>query len=54
MMLHRFKESIAAYTKSLEIHHDKDPNAYINIATCYANMKDYHQSIEFYLKAFYS
>jgi tetratricopeptide (TPR) repeat protein len=52
MMLHRFKESIAAYTKSLEIHHDKDPNAYINIATCYANIKEYHQSIEFYLKAF--
>jgi tetratricopeptide (TPR) repeat protein len=52
MMLDRYEEAIAAFNKSLEIHQDKDPNAYINIATCYGNLEDFQQSVEFYLKAF--
>ena len=52
MMLSRCEEAIAAFNKSLEIHKDKDPNAYINIATCYKILKKYQQSVEFYLKAF--
>ena len=51
MMLDRNEEAIAAFNKSLEIHQDKDPNAYINIATCYGNLEKYQQSVEFYLKA---
>ena len=52
MMLHHCEEAIAAFNKSLEIHKDKDPNTYINIATCYGILEKYPQSVEFYLKAF--
>jgi tetratricopeptide (TPR) repeat protein len=51
MMLDRYEEAIAAFNKSLEIHQDKDPNAYVNIATCYGNLEKFQKSIEFYLKA---
>jgi tetratricopeptide (TPR) repeat protein len=51
MMLDRCEEAIAAFNKSLAIHQDKDPNAYVNIATCYGNLEKYQQAVEFYLKA---
>ncbi|MDZ7635114.1 MAG: tetratricopeptide repeat protein [Bacteroidales bacterium] len=52
MMLDRCEEAIIAFNKSLEIFQAKDPNAYINIATCYGKMEKYQQSVEYYLKAF--
>ena len=51
MMLDRCEEAIEAFNKSLEIHHDKDPNTYINIATCYDKLDNYQQSVKFYLEA---
>jgi tetratricopeptide (TPR) repeat protein len=52
MRLGRYEEAIDAFNRSLEIHKDKDPNAFINIASCYSLLDKYQQSIEFYLKAF--
>jgi tetratricopeptide (TPR) repeat protein len=52
MMLKRCDEAISAFNKSLAIYQDKDPNAYINIATCYSMLDKYQQADEFYLKAF--
>jgi tetratricopeptide (TPR) repeat protein len=52
MRLGRYKEAIDAFNRSLEIHKDKDPGAYINIASCYSLQAKYQQSIEFYLEAF--
>ena len=52
MMLKRSDEAISAFNKSLDIYQDKDPNAYINIATCYGMLEKYQQADEFYLKAF--
>ncbi len=52
MMLDRCEEAIPAFNKSLEIFQYKEPNTYINIATCYSKMGKYQQSVEYYLKAF--
>ena len=52
MMLKRSDEAISAFNKSLDIYQDKDPNTYINIATCYSMLDKYQQADEFYLKAF--
>ena len=52
MMLKRFEEAITAFNRSLEIYQDKDPNTYINVATCYSKLEKYQQADEFYLKAF--
>jgi tetratricopeptide (TPR) repeat protein len=52
MMSDRLDEAISAFNKSLEIYKDKNPDAYINIATCYSILKNYPQAVEFYLKAF--
>ena len=51
MMSDRCEEAIAAFNRSLEIHQDKDPSAYINIATCYDNLGNFQQSVKFYLEA---
>ena len=52
MMLNRDEEAITAFNKSLEIYTYKEPNTYINIATCYGKLEKYQQAIDFYLKAF--
>ncbi len=52
MMLDRCEEAIIAFNRSLEIFQAKEPNAYINIATCYNKMGKSAQSVEYYLKAF--
>jgi tetratricopeptide (TPR) repeat protein len=52
MRLDRCEEAIIAFNKSVELFHDKEPSAYINIAVCYAKMEKYQQAVESYLKAF--
>ncbi|MBN1387064.1 MAG: tetratricopeptide repeat protein [Bacteroidales bacterium] len=52
MMLKRYEEAIDTFKKSLEVNNQKDPNAYINIATSYAALHNYQQSIYYYLEAF--
>jgi len=52
MRMNRCEESIAAFTKALDIYENKDSHVYVNIASCYNLMKEYQKSIDYYLEAF--
>lgn len=52
MRLKYFEESIEAFTRSQEFFQYKEASVYINIASCYGNLRDYQKSIESYLEAF--
>ncbi|MEN8203368.1 MAG: tetratricopeptide repeat protein [Bacteroidota bacterium] len=52
MMMGQMEESIAAFTRALEIYKDDDPSVLVNLATCYGKLQDYDKAIEYYLKTF--
>jgi len=52
MMLSRFEEAVEAFNESLRLGSNKDAATYINLASCYSQMKMYNESIENYLIAF--
>jgi tetratricopeptide (TPR) repeat protein len=52
MMLSRYSEAIEAFRTFMSIFDEKDPNAFINIASCYRRMKNYPEAIEYYQNAF--
>jgi tetratricopeptide (TPR) repeat protein len=52
MRLDRQEEAIEAFNRSMAIHQEKDPNALINIASCYSMIQKYWKSIDFYREAF--
>ena len=52
LILSRYEEAIEAFTESLRIDSSKDPATYINIASCYSELKMFKESIENYLTGF--
>ncbi|MCK4747437.1 MAG: tetratricopeptide repeat protein, partial [Bacteroidales bacterium] len=52
MRMGRYEESISAFTRSLEIYNDDDPNILINIASCYSLLYEYNKSVDYYQQAF--
>ena len=52
MALNNSEEAIKAFKKSLDIFNDKDPNTFINIASCYSKLGDNQKSIDYYQQAF--
>lgn len=52
LMLKHYEEAIPAFEKSLEFYKEKEPNALINMASCYSALGKNQQSVEYYLKGF--